>query len=146
MRAAVLTEPGVVEVKEFDPRLPADKVAVATIAAGICGTDLHAFAGHNPFLTYPRVMGHEIAGTVAAIGSEVTGVSLGQAVVVNPYNECGICRTCHRGYPNLCPELSVTGVHTDGGFAEQAHVSPKQLHVLPAGIDLNTAEIGRAHV
>ena len=141
MKAAVLTEPGTIEIKRLDRPLPADKVAIATSAAGICGTDIHAFGGHNPFLTYPRVMGHEIAGTVAAVGAEVTGVRVGERVVVNPYASCQRCRTCRRGYPNLCPDLAVTGVHTDGGFAEQAYVSPQQLYRLPSGVDLATAAL-----
>ena len=141
MRAAVLTEPGTIEIKRLDRPLPADKVAIATSAVGICGTDIHAFGGHNPFLTYPRVMGHEIAGTVAAVGAEVSGVRVGERVVVNPYASCERCRTCRRGYPNLCPDLAVLGVHTDGGFAEQAYVSPQQLYRLPPGVDLATAAL-----
>ncbi|MAG36927.1 MAG: alcohol dehydrogenase [Dehalococcoidia bacterium] len=141
MRAAVLTEPGTIEIRLIDRPLPADKVAVTTKAAGICGTDIHAFGGHNPFLTFPRVMGHEIAGTVAAVGSEVTGIRVGERVVGNPYAECATCRTCRRGHPNLCPDLTVTGVHSDGGFAEQAYVSPRQLYSLPLSVDLDTAAL-----
>ena len=86
-------------------------------------------------------MGHEIAGTVAAVGAEVTDVRVGEQVVVNPYASCERCRTCRRGYPNLCPDLAVLGVHTDGGFAEQAYVSPQQLYRLPPGVDLATAAL-----
>ncbi len=84
---------------------------------GLCGTDYHIYSGTQPFLTYPRVMGHEISGTVASIG-EGSAFRIGQLVTVNPYIACGRCRACRRGKPNCCRNISVLGVHQDGAMTE----------------------------
>ncbi|WP_428029404.1 zinc-binding alcohol dehydrogenase family protein [Ancylobacter sp.] len=84
---------------------------------GICGTDLHIFAGKQPYLSYPRVMGHELAATVeeAPAGSPLAP---GDLVSVIPYISCGHCSACLKGRTNCCRNLGVLGVHRDGGMAE----------------------------
>ncbi|MDQ0349231.1 zinc-binding alcohol dehydrogenase family protein [Ancylobacter vacuolatus] len=84
---------------------------------GVCGTDLHIFAGKQPYLSYPRVMGHELAATVeeAPIGSRLAP---GDVVSVIPYISCGQCSACRKGKTNCCRNLGVLGVHRDGGMAE----------------------------
>lgn len=84
---------------------------------GICGTDLHIFTGNQPYLSYPRVMGHELAATVeeAPAGSELRP---GDIVSVVPYISCGHCVACRKGKANCCRNLGVLGVHRDGGMSE----------------------------
>ena len=71
---------------------------------GICGTDFHIFEGKHPYLVYPRVMGHEVSGTVAAINGPAE-VSLGQEVIINPYLSCGKCVACQQAKPNCCVSI-----------------------------------------
>ena len=84
---------------------------------GLCGTDYHIFAGRHPFLSYPRVIGHELAGEVvdAPVGSQLRE---GQLVAINPYLSCGSCIACRKGRPNACVHVQVLGVHSDGGMCE----------------------------
>jgi len=86
--------------------------------AGICGSDMHILHGKNPFAKYPRVIGHEVLGTVAELGSGVSGFSVGDRVVLNPVVACGHCHACRIGRPNVCRDLEVIGVHRDGGMSE----------------------------
>jgi 2-desacetyl-2-hydroxyethyl bacteriochlorophyllide A dehydrogenase len=85
---------------------------------GICGTDLHAFRGRQPYFSYPRILGHELAGEIMAIGEGVTDLKAGDAVTVIPYLECGNCIACRSGKTNCCTSLQVIGVHQDGGMQE----------------------------
>jgi 2-desacetyl-2-hydroxyethyl bacteriochlorophyllide A dehydrogenase len=82
---------------------------------GICGTDYHILEGKHPFLKYPRVMGHELAVEVIEAPAE-SGLSPGEVGVVNPYLSCGRCVACLAGKPNCCVNISVLGVHQDGGM------------------------------
>ncbi|MBO3269090.1 zinc-binding alcohol dehydrogenase family protein [Hymenobacter defluvii] len=84
---------------------------------GICGTDLHAFEGTQPFFSYPRVLGHELAGEVVDTG-DATDFQVGEAVTFIPYFGCGTCIACRRGLPNCCVQMQVCGVHLDGGMTE----------------------------
>jgi 2-desacetyl-2-hydroxyethyl bacteriochlorophyllide A dehydrogenase len=85
---------------------------------GICGTDLHAFKGNQPFFTYPRVLGHELAGVIEEVGPNPFNLKPGDQVAIIPYLECGKCRACRIGKTNCCSNLKVLGVHMDGGMAE----------------------------
>jgi len=84
---------------------------------GICGTDLHAYEGTQPFFAYPRVLGHELAGEVVEAGA-AEGFVAGEAVTFIPYFNCGTCIACRSGLPNCCTQINVCGVHIDGGMAE----------------------------
>lgn len=99
------------------PRGGEGKVIVRIRRVGLCGTDYHIFAGRHPYLSYPRVMGHELAGEVveAPAGSRF---HVGQLVAINPYLSCGSCIACRRGRPNACVNVQVLGVHIDGGMCE----------------------------
>lgn len=96
---------------------------------GICGTDLHAFQGNQPYFSYPRVLGHELSGEVVAIGQGVDPDLLGASVAVLPYISCGHCRACQSHRRNCCQSLSVVGVHQDGGMAEQLVLPAEQVMV-----------------
>ncbi len=86
---------------------------------GICGTDLHAYAGNQNFFSYPRIMGHELAVEVLVPGAGVEEALVGQTCCVIPYLECGRCIACRRGKTNCCTGMQVLGVHIDGGMREQ---------------------------
>ena len=104
---------------------PAGWVLVDIGAVGLCGTDFHIFAGKHPYLEYPRVIGHELGGTVAQSQS---GWEQGQRVVINPYLSCGTCRACVRAKPNCCTSISVLGVHRDGGMCARIAVPQGNLY------------------
>jgi 2-desacetyl-2-hydroxyethyl bacteriochlorophyllide A dehydrogenase len=87
---------------------------------GICGTDLHAYEGTQPFFNYPRILGHELAATVVQTDAE--GFLPGEAVTFIPYFNCGTCIACRNGKPNCCVNLKVCGVHIDGGMREYLSV------------------------
>jgi len=95
---------------------------------GVCGTDLHAFAGKQPFFTYPRVLGHELGVEVLDAGDAPNGLRAGDRCSVEPYLNCGTCVACRRGKPNCCTTLQVLGVHTDGGMAPLLRVPARKLH------------------
>ncbi|MDO7851682.1 zinc-binding alcohol dehydrogenase family protein [Hymenobacter convexus] len=93
---------------------------------GICGTDLHAFQGTQPFFSYPRVLGHELAGELLDAGG-ADGFATGEAVTFIPYFNCGHCIACRRGLPNCCASIRVFGVHTDGGMTDVVAVPADKL-------------------
>jgi 2-desacetyl-2-hydroxyethyl bacteriochlorophyllide A dehydrogenase len=83
---------------------------------GICGTDLHAYEGTQPFFNYPRILGHELAAEI--VTTDAAGFSIGEAVTFIPYFYCGHCIACCMGKPNCCSAIKVCGVHIDGGMRE----------------------------
>lgn len=95
---------------------------------GVCGTDLHAFAGRQPFFTYPRVLGHELGVEIESIAPGEHGLKAGDRCAVEPYYHCGRCPTCRRGRTNCCESLQVLGVHIDGGMRERLTVPVDKLH------------------
>lgn len=118
MRALVVSQPGRIVLEQRpDPHRGTGEVLLRITRAGICGTDYHIFGGTQPFLSYPRLIGHELAATVveAGVGSRFRA---GQGVVVNPYVACGTCRACRQGLPNCCMRIGVLGVHRDGGMCD----------------------------
>ncbi|ENM3690614.1 alcohol dehydrogenase catalytic domain-containing protein, partial [Yersinia enterocolitica] len=96
----------------------ADEALIKVLNVGICGTDIHAWAGQQPFFSYPRVLGHEICGEVIELGDNVHNMHVGQRVAVIPYVACHHCNSCLSGKTNCCENISVIGVHQDGGFSE----------------------------
>src|SRR3954471_11423323 len=90
-----------------------DEVLIRVRRVGICGTDMHIFRGTQPFLAYPRVMGHELAGEVAEAPAD-SGLAPGDPVYVMPYLSCGTCAACRKAKPNCCMNIQVLGVHRDG--------------------------------
>jgi 2-desacetyl-2-hydroxyethyl bacteriochlorophyllide A dehydrogenase len=89
---------------------------------GICGTDLHAYAGNQAYFEYPKILGHELASQVMDIGENDKGIKIGDKVVVMPYVSCGVCFACNKGKTNCCENITVLGVHADGGMQEQISV------------------------
>ncbi|MDE2727434.1 MAG: zinc-binding alcohol dehydrogenase family protein [Gemmatimonadota bacterium] len=120
MPTVVLEKPGrfVLEnTPEPTPPGPGE-VLVRIRRVGICGTDLHAFEGTQPFFDYPRILGHELGVEVIAAGREVTHIHPGDLCAVVPYMDCGDCVPCRMGKTNCCSNLDVLGVHVDGGMRD----------------------------
>jgi NAD+-dependent secondary alcohol dehydrogenase Adh1 len=119
-----------------EPTKPRD-VLVRIGGAGVCATDLHALEGLMEFagVTLPRVLGHENAGWIEAIGSDVSTVAAGDAVLVYPPYSCGLCLACRRGNDMHCSRHDFTGLSVDGGFAEYVVVDERSLVKLPAGVE-----------
>jgi 2-desacetyl-2-hydroxyethyl bacteriochlorophyllide A dehydrogenase len=131
MKAIRLEEPGrfaQVNLEAASGALKPDEALVRVHRIGVCGTDLHAFRGNQPFFTYPRILGHELGVEVLDLGGQAEGIRVGQYCAVEPYLNCGSCIACRRGKPNCCVKLSVLGVHTDGGMRETLVVPRRKLH------------------
>lgn len=133
MKSIVLTSPGRFEI--IDVPLPPppreNEVQVRVRRVGICGTDLHAFTGTQPFFSYPRILGHELALEVVDIGPTTIDhqLSVGTKCCLRPYLNCGTCGACLRGLENCCMKMQVMGVHLDGGMREVINVPIDKLHV-----------------
>jgi 2-desacetyl-2-hydroxyethyl bacteriochlorophyllide A dehydrogenase len=122
MKAAILHGPRDLRVESLrDPRPEPGEVVVRMTAAGLCGTDYEIWSGARP-VAYPRIMGHELVGRVEATASDVTRVSPGDPVVVEPNYSCGHCPLCREGNRNLCLSRTTIGINADGGFAELVRV------------------------
>ena len=134
MKTITLEEPGRLRLGETRPPTQPGKgeALVQVQRIGVCGTDLHAFRGRQPFFGYPRVLGHELGVEVVAVGEGVTGVDVGDRCAVEPYLNCGQCSACRRGKTNCCENLEVLGVHVDGGMREQIVVPAGKLHASEA--------------
>jgi 2-desacetyl-2-hydroxyethyl bacteriochlorophyllide A dehydrogenase len=119
------------------PERGADDVLLRVKRVGVCGTDLHIFTGKQPYLSYPRVMGHELSGIVEA--APVGGaLRPGDTVYVMPYLSCGTCVACRAGKTNCCVSIQVLGVHRDGAFTEYLSV-PQQFVHKAEGVSLDQA-------
>ncbi len=142
MKAICLKRPGTVVCTERPVPVPGPGEArIRVMAAGICGSDIGAFRGTNPLVSYPRIIGHELAGIIEAIGptDRPCGFSVGDEVIVDPYLFCGKCYPCRLGRTNCCTDLKVLGVHTDGGMAEVFCHPVRQLIRKPAGMSWTLA-------
>jgi 2-desacetyl-2-hydroxyethyl bacteriochlorophyllide A dehydrogenase len=129
MRQIVLQQPGDFRERHADPPKPASGEALVRIhRIGVCGTDLHAFAGRQPFFTYPRILGHELGVEVLEAPPNDRGIRSGDRCAVEPYVNCGKCRACRLKRPNCCETLQVFGVHVDGGMQPYFRVPLRLLH------------------
>jgi len=123
MKYIVCEKPGEFILKEKEAPVRKENEALLQInKVGICGTDLHAYAGNQAFFSYPRILGHELASEVLEIGENSRGIKKGDKVVVMPYVSCGSCIACENGKTNCCTNITVLGVHGDGGMQEQITV------------------------
>src|SRR4051794_16046919 len=140
MRTATLEQPGrftLTETAQPGPPGP-NEVLVRVRTVGICGTDLHAFEGTQPFFNYPRILGHELAVEVIQAGELASDLKTGDLCAVNPYITCGECAACLRGRTNCCARMCVVGVHVDGGMRDMIVLPAKQLYKISK---LPTAQI-----
>jgi len=127
IEALVCVQPGELKVEQRQaPKAEPGHVLVRPRRVGICGTDYHIYEGNQPYLNYPRVMGHELAVEVVE-NNTGTGPAVGSICVVNPYLACGECHACKRGKPNCCMRIQVLGVHRDGGMTGLLSLPPGNL-------------------
>lgn len=124
MKYIVCEEPKKFALKEKErPQMKSGYALLKIHRVGICGTDLHAYSGNQAFFTYPRILGHELAGEILEIEAENDEeLKVGDKVIVMPYVSCGTCLACSHGKTNCCSNIQVLGVHTDGGMQEQVLV------------------------
>lgn len=138
MNYIICEEPGQFLLKQKDaPKRQSNEALLEINKVGICGTDLHAYAGNQAFFSYPRILGHELAATIMDIDDHPT-LKTGDKVLVMPYVSCGTCIACRQQKTNCCSSLKVLGVHIDGGMQEQIVVSTDLL--MPAN-DLTYEEM-----
>lgn len=130
MQTILLEKPGQLRLlQQQEPGAPGPgEVLVQVRQVGVCGTDLHAYQGNQPFFSYPRVLGHELGVEVLAVGEKVEDLSIGMRCSVEPYFSCGTCPSCRRGKPNCCMNIKVFGVHIDGGMRQFALLPARYLH------------------
>ena len=127
MKALVCTEPGNFEYNQMErPQLEKGRAIIRIRRIGICGTDLHAYEGTQPYFSYPRILGHEAAGELTEVDN-APGFEMGETVSFIPYFNCGNCIACSNGKPNCCVNLKVCGVHVDGGMVEYLSVPSSSL-------------------
>jgi len=135
MKAVSVKTPKNLEITELPvPSAGEGEVLVRVRAIGICGTDIHIYHGTNPLAVYPRIIGHEFAGVIEAVGKTANGgsaFSVGDHVTIDPVTSCGVCYPCSIGRHNVCSKLRVFGVQRDGGMAEFISVPAKNAHAVP---------------
>ncbi len=118
MNTLICTTPGQFMYQSTERPVPAPGQALVRIRRiGVCGTDLHAFEGTQPFFTYPRILGHELSGELVEANGP-TDIRPGEAVTIMPYFYCGHCIACRAGKTNCCVSLEVCGIHIDGGMTD----------------------------
>ncbi|MEP3428291.1 MAG: alcohol dehydrogenase catalytic domain-containing protein [Roseibium sp.] len=129
------------EQKETPPPGPG-QVQIKVAYCGICGTDLHIYLGHmDKRVGFERTIGHEMSGTIEALGDDVKGLKAGQKIVVRPLDHCGDCPACNAGHEHICHSLKFIGIDTEGAFQEYWNVPAHTIHVLPDDIDLSHAAL-----
>ena len=133
MNSLVCAHPGKFEYKETErPVLTPGNAIIKIRRIGICGTDLHAFRGTQPYFNYPRVLGHELSGDLVEV-DDAPEFTIGERVTFIPYINCQQCIACRSGKPNCCVNINVCVVHIDGGMAEYYSI-PSRLLVHGEGL------------
>ena len=135
MKTVLLKKPGEIQIGQHEPPVRlANEVLLKVRSAGICGSDIGAYKGVNPLVSYPRVIGHEIAGEVLEVPDGEVDLLPGDRVLLEPYVYCGKCYPCSIGHTNCCENLTVRGVHIEGGMAEFVSHPRHLLHKVPGNI------------
>lgn len=146
MKALVWEAPRVMAMRDKEMPNPAPgEVLIKVAYAGICGSELGGYLGHNALRVPPLVMGHEFAGTIAAVTPEARAafprLAEGQAVTANPLNYDGTCELCRQGLTQLCVSRQLIGAHRPGAYAEYVNVPAKLILPLPDGMSLRTGAL-----
>ena len=141
MKAIQIEKPGLAQVVEVaEPQLQPGFVKVGIEYVGFCGSDLNTFRGGNAMVTFPRIPGHEIGGTIVELNGAPEHLKVGQAVTINPYTNCGTCASCRRGRYNACENNETLGVQRNGAMQEFVCV-PWQKVIPVAGISVRDAAL-----
>jgi L-gulonate 5-dehydrogenase len=137
MKALVYTDRKQLKYKQVpEPKVENGEILIKVEAVGICGSDIHAYLGHDERRPAPLILGHEVAGLI------VEGKNSGQRVTVNPLISCGICSFCVKGRNNICPERQLISMPPrDGGFADYLTIPEKNTILLPQNIDVRHAAL-----
>jgi 2-desacetyl-2-hydroxyethyl bacteriochlorophyllide A dehydrogenase len=142
MKAISIDKPrsvGIIDVAE--PKAGENEAIIKIKTAGICGSDLGSYLGTFSLVTYPRIPGHELAGEIVEISENDGGLAVGDRVTIEPLVRCGNCYPCRIGRYNCCENLTVMGVHIDGGMQEYFRAPVNLLHKLPDDMDFSKAAL-----
>jgi L-gulonate 5-dehydrogenase len=138
MKSVCLKKPGEISLVDIPLTQRGEgQILIKVRSAGICGSDIGAYKGVNPLVTYPRIIGHEIAGEVIEVPEDEIDFMPGDRVILEPYVYCGHCYPCSIGHTNCCENLTVRGVHIEGGMAEYVSHPRHLLHKVPSNIPWN---------
>jgi L-iditol 2-dehydrogenase len=142
MTAGVFVNEGQLELREVPvPKIELpDQILLKVDAVSICGTDVHILAVPPGYTATPNtILGHELCGTVVEKGAEVRHLEVGDRVVVNPNDYCGVCIYCRKNLPNECENIAALGIHVDGGFAEYCRISGKVAYKISKDVPVEEA-------
>jgi threonine dehydrogenase-like Zn-dependent dehydrogenase len=133
VKAVAVQEPGKATLIDIPEPSSTSREALLQIRMiGLCGTDLNTFRGKNPLVTFPRVLGHEVAATILHAGYKLSDdLREGTAVTLAPYTACGQCAACLRGRPNACTSNQTLGVQRDGALTERIAIPAEKLYTAP---------------
>lgn len=135
MKAICLEKPGEIYVKEMNiPKRGENEILIKVHSLGICGSDIGAYIGSNPLVSYPRIIGHEVTGEVVEVPDDERELSVGDHVVLEPYVYCGKCYPCLNKRTNCCENLTVLGVHMDGAMSEYFSHTRRLVHKVDKNI------------
>ena len=138
MKAIYLQSPGNIKVEQVAyPCRKENEVLIKVRSLGICGSDIGAYAGTNPLVSYPRIIGHEVAGEVLEVPKNETALAVGDRIVLEPYVYCGKCYPCKNSRTNCCENLTVLGVHIDGAMSEYFSHPRHLVHKVPDNMPWN---------
>jgi (R,R)-butanediol dehydrogenase/meso-butanediol dehydrogenase/diacetyl reductase len=143
MQAGVYLGKEYLQVREWpEPKLEANEILVRVRYAGICGTDMLIFSGRHPRVVPPRVLGHEVFGSVVKARPPLDATwKEGMRVAVYPLIWCGSCAPCREGHSHVCEKLGLLGIDADGGFAEYVKATPEQLVPVPDAVSEEQAAL-----
>ncbi|MEH8161549.1 alcohol dehydrogenase catalytic domain-containing protein [Aeromonas allosaccharophila] len=143
VKCVKLSSPSHIAIQEVPyPKKKSSEVLIRVESVGICGSDIGAYRGVNPLVTYPRIIGHEIVGRVIETGDGMLPtINLGDRVIIDPYIYCGSCYPCSIGRTNCCEQLKVIGVHIDGGMQEVISHPAHMLHKVPETLSVDSVPL-----
>lgn len=135
MQALVYEGPRTMNMREVPvPQLQPNEVLVRVVLAGICGSELGGYLGHNSLRKPPLIMGHEFAGVIEQVGEQAGDWQIGDRVTANPLVTCGTCRYCVNGESQLCRARSLLGAHRPGAFAQYVAVPARNVYRLKSHV------------
>lgn len=142
MKALQITESGKSKLTEINkPTCKANEVLLQLKYVGFCGSDLSTFQGRNPMVSYPRIPGHELSGTIIEIGSNIKkDLKIGQIATVVPYTNCGKCKSCQRSRQHACQNNQTLGVQREGAMTQYLAI-PAEKVILAEGLNLEELAI-----
>ena len=140
IRLAEIAQP-LIEAELGDPEVGDGSILVRVEAAGICRSDIHYRAGFPKLAHLPITLGHEVAGTVEAVGGSVETLAVGDRVALHYLVTCGECRHCAAGHEQFCRTQVMLGKDTDGGFAQLVVVPEANAFAVPGGVPATTAAV-----